>query len=218
MVGAANQIPNEIGCLNTATLRTALISTAGFHCDAWQANRVVVRNDRRQTLNYVIKCHKRPCSPREVALYQRDYLELRRRLGRIIPEAVFIRTKIDGFDNVIAIAKAITPWFNIANPLFEEETVPLLRRLTRARSQLTRFVKVAREWCEADQVRVIDLWGVDNLVLDNRQNIRYVDSFNVFFYPDLFYAVEDAGEFLAERIAVSLRRLEYLEYLVKETG
>lgn len=214
---AGNRIPNQIGCLDTGSLRTALMSTAGFHCDVWQANRVVMRNGRRQTLSYVIKIHKRPCSLQEIAMYQRDYRELRQRLGRIVPEAVFLRTKIDDVNNVLAIAKAITPWFNIANPIFEEETVPLLRRLSRARDQLQRFVAVAREWHAGEGGRVIDLWGVDNLVLDNRQNVRYVDSFSVFFYPDVFHVIEDAGDFLAERIAVSLRRLEYLEYLVRET-
>lgn len=214
---ASNRIPNQIGCIDTDSLRTALISTAGYHCDVWQANRVIMSEGRRRTLSYVIKCHKRPCLPKEVVVYQRDYRELRRRLGRIIPEAVFIRTPIDGISNVVAIAKAVTPWFNIANPIFEEDTVPLLRRLTRARSQLQRFIEAARDWGNATDARVIDLWGVDNLVLDNRQNIRYVDSFSVFFYPDIFHAIEDAGEFLSERIAVSLKRLDYLEYLLAES-
>lgn len=213
----SNRIPNRIGCIDTDSLRTVLISTAGYHCDVWQANRVIVSEGRRRTLSCVIKCHKRPCSRNEVMVYQRDYRELRRRLGRIIPEAVFIRTPIDGVANVVAIAKAVTPWFNIANPHFEEDTVPLLRRLTRARAQLRRFVDAARAWHDEWEARVIDLWGVDNLVLDNRQNIRYVDSFGVFFYPDIFNAIEDAGEVLADRIAVSLRRLEYLEYLLTES-
>ncbi len=214
---AGNRIPNQIGCIDTNSLRTALMSTAGFHCDVWQANRVIMQNGRRRTLSYVIKCHKRPCSVPEVAMYQRDYNELRKRLGRIVPEAVFIRTEIDSVNNVVAIAKAITPWFNIANPIFEEETVPLLRRLTRARMQLRRFVIAAREWFTARDIRVIDLWGVDNLVLDNRQNIRYVDSFGVFFYPDVFHAIEDAGDLLAERIEVSLKRLDYLEHVLCES-
>lgn len=211
-------IPDEIGCLDGSNLRATLISTAGAYCDVWQVSRVVKRNGVRRRLNYVIKRHRMACSAREARVYQRNYQELRDALGKIVPPAIFIRTRVNGVDNVVAMAYAVTPWFNIANPLFQEDALPLLARWTKAREELQRFVAAARRWYDAPDRRLIDLWGVDNLLLDNKQAVRYVDSFNVFFYPDMAYAISDMDESFMERVNLSLRRLEYLEFLLRETA
>lgn len=211
-------IPNDIGCLDTTRLRATFVSSLGFHCDAWHINRIFLRDGKSLIRNYIIKRYRMPCSMREIQVYQQDYRELRAQLGAMIPKAMFLQTRIDGEVTVLAVARAVTGWFNIANPAFETEVVPLLRRLTKARAQLQDFVHAAYCWYRSSEMRVIDLWGVDNLVLDNKQNVRYLDSFNVFFYPDLFHVIDEPNELLQEKIAVSLRRLEYLKHILKESN
>ncbi len=212
------RIPNNVGCLDTSRLRATFVSDRGFHCDAWQVNRVFLRDGKSLIRNYIIKRYRRPCSMHQTQIYQRDYLELRAQLGAIVPKAVFLQTRVDGQVTVMAIARVVTRWFNLANPAFESEVVPLLRRLTKARAQLQDFVSAAHRWYRSPEMKVIDLWGDENLVLDNKQNVRYLDSFNVFFYPDVFYVIDEPSEVLAEKIAVSRHRLEYLKHLLAESG
>lgn len=217
-MGRSNlRIPNDIGCLDNERLRAAFISNQGFHCDAWQINRVFLRDGKSLIRNYIIKRYRLPCSMREIRFYHQDYMELRAQLGPMIPKAMFLQTRVDGQVTVLAVARAVTRWFNLANPAFESEVVPLLQRLTKARAQLQDFVSAAHRWYRSSEMKVIDLWGVDNLVLDNKQNVRYLDSFNVFFYPDTFHAIDEPNELLEEKIAVSRKRLEYLEYLLVES-
>lgn len=211
-------IPNDIGCLDTSKLRAQFISGLGFHCDAWQVTRVILREERKRLIrNYIIKRYRQPCTMREIQIYQNDYMELRAQLGEIIPKAMYLQTRVDGTVTVLAVARAVTRWFNLANPAFESEVVPLLQRLTKARAQLQDFVAAAHRWYRSSEMKVIDLWGVDNLVLDNKQNVRYLDSFNVFFYPDMFHAIDEPNDLLEEKISVSRKRLEYLEYLLVES-
>ncbi|MCW8920759.1 MAG: hypothetical protein OQK68_04705, partial [Sedimenticola sp.] len=67
--------------------------------------------------------------------------------------------------------------------------------------------------------KVIDLYGLDNLVLDKNKDVRYLDSFEVFFHEDMLYIIDDPCDDLREKINVSLRRLEYLEdMLAKATA
>lgn len=193
------------------------MSGLGFYCDAWQVSRLFLRDDKRLIRNYIIKRYRLPCSMREIQFYQQDYMELRAQLGPMVPKAMFLQTRVDGEVTVVAVARAVTRWFNIANPTFEDDVVPLLRNLTKARAQLRDFVSAAHRWYESSEMKVIDLYGMDNLVLDNKQDIRYLDSFNVFFYPDTFHAIDEANEVLEEKIAVSRRRLEYLQYLLDQT-
>jgi hypothetical protein len=58
---------------------------------------------------------------------------------------------------------------------------------------------------------VIDLFGRENLVLDRSPALRYLDSFGVFYYPDVLDVVAEPDPMLAHRIEVSLARLAYLE-------
>ena len=214
---ASLEIPNDIGCLDTPNLRAQFMSGLGFYCDAWQVSRLFLRDGKRLIRNYIIKRYRLPCSMREIQIYQQDYMELRTQLGPMVPKAMFLQTRVDGEVTVLAVARAVTRWFNIANPTFEDDVVPLLRNLTKARAQLRDFVSAAHRWYESSEMKVIDLYGMDNLVLDNRQDIRYLDSFNVFFYPDTFHVIDEANEVLEEKIAVSRRRLEYLQYLLDQT-
>ena len=88
----------------------------------------------------------------------------------------------------------------------------MLAHSPKARAQLATFVRAAREW--AGQGRVIDLYGRENLVLDRDRNVRYLDSFGVFFYADMMHAIAGIDEEYQQRIDISLRRLDYVESLL----
>jgi hypothetical protein len=145
----------------------------------------------------------------EAALLRRDYRHLRKRLGSVIPRTQFVITEIDGVASVIAIAEAVSRWFDIANPAHEEEAVPLFRKLRQARADLMRFVEAADAW-DTHENRVIDLYGLENMVLDRSHRLRYLDSFRVFFYADTLHVIEDGDDNLNDRIELSRLRRDYL--------
>lgn len=207
------RIPSEIGCLDTENLRATLISTVGAHCDVWQTAGYHFERNKNRTFDMVIKRHTLSCTPLETRIYRKDYLQLKKYLHDIIPEAIFVRTRIDGDTNMLVFARAFTPWFNLANPALAEDAIPLMAKLTKARNQLALFINTANRLREEED-KVIDLYGLDNLVLDKHMEVRYLDSFEVFFYQDLPYLIEESGEDLQEKIEVSLKRLSYLEYML----
>lgn len=201
----SDRISGRIGCLDTRNLPASLISTTGNHCVVWQT-----AGTGKPGLGYIVKKHRRRCSFAEARSYSREYCLLKNALEEIVPNTVFVATQIDGVQNVIAVAEAVNPWFNLANPLNEEETVPLLGQLPIACSQLRRFLEAADRWYHDGGGKVIDLYGLDNLVLERNREVRYVDSFGVFFYEDMLDYVDDADDDLSHRLRVSQRRLEYL--------
>jgi hypothetical protein len=205
-----DRISSDIACVDTRNLPATLISTKGAHCIVWQTGGYRASPGHR---DIVIKRHTLSCTEAETRIYHRDYQRLRQQLGKVIPTAIFVRTRINGENNLLVLAKACTPWFNIANPANEEEALPLFAKLQKAREQLLQFVNIARQW-QREENKIIDLYGIDNLVLDRDHQVRYLDSFEVFFYEDLLHIIDDPGEDLAHRIEISLRRLEYLEYLL----
>ncbi len=209
-----DRISSDIQCLNVRKLPATLISNRGAHCIVWQSGGY--KRHRKYHLDFVIKRHRLSCPDREVQLYYRDYLKLKERLQDMIPSAVFVRTRVDGEANLMVLARTFTPWFNIANPSNEEEALPLLGKLKKARSQLKVFVSAAREWREQES-KVIDLFGIDNLILDRSHQIRYLDSFGVFFHEDVLHLIDGVDPDLEEKIDLSLQRLEYLEYLLKKS-
>ncbi len=212
-----DRLPFDVGCL-PKNMTATLISTKGTHCEVWQCMGMILADRQRWLLDFVIKRHRIACSKREVEIYQRDYRKLRTTLGSIVPNAVFTQTCIRedgsaGQNSVVVLAEAVTPWFNIANPIHEADAVPLLARLSKARKQLQHFVEAATRWWQ-EEGKVIDLYGADNLVLDKNQEIRYLDSFNTFFYEDLLYVLEQPDEGLRTKIQISLKRLQYLRFLL----
>ncbi|MCB1857378.1 MAG: hypothetical protein KDI63_03865 [Gammaproteobacteria bacterium] len=209
----SDRISSDVACLDTKNLPATLIATQGAHCVVWQSGGYR-HPGTGVTIDLVVKRHSLDCSPQEMRLYHRDYLKLKSRLNEIIPTAIFVRTLIDGRENLLVMARAHVPWFNIANPANEEEAMPLLARLPKARLQLQTFVDAAREW-QFRESKIIDLYGIDNLILDKEYEVRYLDSFEVFFHEDLLHLIDQPGEDLEEKIAISLRRLEYLEYLLE---
>ncbi|MCB1758634.1 MAG: hypothetical protein KDI68_02480 [Gammaproteobacteria bacterium] len=207
-----DRISTEIGCIDTANLPATLISTLGAHCKVYKAGGLRAKGASHDV---VLKMHTLSCDAREAELYQRDYRKLRQQLGDIIPQALFVRTRIAGVENLLVLAQAHTPWFNIANPANEAEAMPMMKGFHLARDQLRNFVAAARGW-QREESKVIDLFGLDNLVLDRKHQIRYLDSFEVFFYEDMLHLIEHHDRELEERITISLQRLEYLEYLVAQ--
>lgn len=210
------ELTTSIGCINTAGLNTTLMSTVGNHCEVWRTTRVLSRDGGALVVDRVIKCPRVMCSFPEVRVLQRDYNELRARLRDIVPAAMFVYTSVDGLDNVLVIAETVQPWFNIANPTFEDDAVPLLHALPKARMQLQVFLEAARAW--HDEGKLIDLYGLDNLVLDVDRNVRYIDSFSVFFYEDLLEMFDDPDPHLRNRMDISRRRLDYLEDLLRASA
>lgn len=203
----------DIACIDTVYTPATLISTQGSHCDVWRSMGYLYSDGERQEIDFVLKRHLGACSARETAMLHRHYEEIRSELGLIIPHTRFIRTKIEGEESVLALAETISPWVNVANPANESEVIPLLKKMPRPYDQLELFVQFAERQYETHG-RVLDLYGIDNLVLDTQQQIRYMDSFYIYFYEDMCDIV-DIDDPLPMRINVSKERLEYLKHILK---
>jgi hypothetical protein len=208
----SDQIPDEIACLNTRDMLATLISTVGFNCEVWQCAGIIVNEGLRTSIDFVIKRHRFECDQYKRRVYQRDYQRLRGALAEMVPPALFVATRINNEDNMIVLAQAHRPWFDLAHEGNEDEARPLVRHSPKARAQLARFVAAARQW--ASEGRVIDLYGRENLILDRDRNVRYLDSFGVFFYADMVNAVAGVDEEYQERVDISERRLDYVESLL----
>lgn len=203
----------QVACLRTERIPFTLISTLGFHCEVWRSAGTLYVHGSSRPVDFVVKVSRRSYSLAEARVLVRDHRLLSAELEEIVPPATFILTRVDGQPGVVVMASTHPPWFDLANPGNEEEALPLLRNTRRARDQLARFVRAARRWQRA--ARLIDLCGVENLVLDRNMNLRFLDSFHVFLYTDLLHVVDDAGEDLAERIDIATQRLAYLEWLLE---
>ncbi len=55
-------------------------------------------------------------------------------------------------------------------------------------------------------------------MLDRTNSLRYVDSFEVFFFPDMLTLLDQSDDALSRRIELSLARLDYLQYIHKAAG
>ncbi len=206
----------DVSCLNPKCRRAALISTTGNHCQVWRGTRK--HEDARDGESYtefVIKYPIDRYSDADTRILASQYQELRAKLGDMVPEALFVFSCIDDQPNLFIVARAVNVWFNIANPQNREEAVGLLREYPLARAQLVQFVLQAARWREGPNPRVIDLYGLDNLVMDNQRQIRFVDSFYVFFFEDMLHLLGGEPDYdLQEKIEVSLQRLAYLEQIL----
>jgi hypothetical protein len=206
----------DVACLHPDSRRAALVSRTGNHCQVWRSARKNTEDpDDDSYTEFVVKY---PCDRyghEDAKLLRRQYQMLREALGEMMPEALFVETCINGEPNLIVLARAINVWFNIANPLNREEAIGLLREHPIARRQLARFLAVAANWREGPNPRVIDLYGLDNLIMDNQRRIRFVDSFYVFFFEDMLHLLGGERDYdLEEKIAVSLRRIAYLQEIL----
>lgn len=203
----------DVACISPECRRVTLVSTTGNHCQVWRGSRkhAGLSGDDAYT-EFVIKYPLDHYTDADAAILARQHRELRAKLGEVVPEALFVVTCIDGRPNLIVLARAVNLWFNIANPQNREEAIGLLRDSAIARDQLERFLAQARRWREGPNPRVIDLYGLDNLVMDNQRQVRYLDSYYVFFFEDMLHLLGGEPDLeLEQKIALSLRRLAYLE-------
>lgn len=212
-----DRVPAKIACLETENMPFTLVSTAGFHCDVWRSIGVIVRGDQRAPMDFVLKRYKRPCTLAEVRVLGREYRTIKNALEEIVPTACFVSTRIDARPSVIVLAENCTPWFDLSNPGNEDEALPLLSRRPKARAQLAEFTRHARRWKDEDS-KIIDLGGTENLVLDKGYSVRYLDSFHVFFYLDMLHVIDEIDDALMFRIEICIKRLQYLERLVRKLG
>jgi len=208
-----DRIDARIEALRTDRLPATLVSNDGYHCEVWRCSGSVVRDGERQARDVVIKVPRTPFTRAEVRVMRREHDRLRATLGDIVPPTLYVVACIDDTTSVVALAPTISRWFDIANPANEAEARPLLARIPRARDALERFIEAAEDWYRRED-RVIDLYGLDNLVLDRNRHLHYIDSFGVFFHADVLNALPDPDPGLAERISLSRRRLEYLRDLL----
>ncbi|PVV20509.1 MAG: hypothetical protein B6D78_04740 [gamma proteobacterium symbiont of Ctena orbiculata] len=216
-----DQISVNIACLDIERLRPTLVSTIGSHCEVWRSNqRLETKTGDEDEVIYTEFVIKRPFSDHSVSeanLLARHYRQLKETLDEIIPDALFVVTKINDRPSIFVLAKAINIWFNMANQQNEEEAVKLLCKYPKARIQLARFVKAAQAWRNSDNPKMIDLFGIDNLIMDTNREIRFLDSFFVFFFVDTFHVIdggEDDSE-LKDKVELSEKRLQYLEHLLR---
>jgi len=206
----------DVACLNPKCRRAALVSTTGNHCRVWRGTRKHEETvDGDSYTEFVIKYPLDTYGAADTRILARQYQELRDALGDMVPEALFVRSCMDGQPNLFIVARAVNVWFNIANPQNREEAVGLLRKFPLARAQLIEFVRQAAKWRQGPNPRVIDLYGLDNLVMDNQQQIRFVDSFYVFFFEDMLHLLGGEPDYdLQDKIEVSLQRLAYLSEIL----
>jgi hypothetical protein len=218
----SDQMIVEIACLDHKRFRATLVSTIGSHCEVWRSSKryeeLVDGEIKTSYIEFVIKWPFSDYSERETKLLARHYRQLKETLDEIIPDALFVVTKINGRPSVFVLAKAINVWFNIANQQNEEEAIKLLCANPKARIQLSRFVKAAQAWRKSDNPRVIDLFGIDNLIMDTNREIHFLDSFFVFFFEDTFHLIDggDEDSELTEKVNLSIKRMNYLEHLLEQ--
>lgn len=207
----------DVACLSPRLRRAALVSTTGNHCEVWRSS---YRPDGAEPdevyREFVVKFPLDRYNADDVRTLARHHRQLRDALGEIVPEALFVICCINGEPNLIVLAQAVNVWFNIANPRNREEAVGLLGDSPIARDQLAQFIRQAQAWRSGDNPRVIDLYGLDNLVMDNHRQIRFVDSYYVYFFEDMLHMLGGEPDYdLQDKIAVSLKRLAYLEEILE---
>ncbi|MEW8430175.1 MAG: hypothetical protein G8D61_10705 [gamma proteobacterium symbiont of Ctena orbiculata] len=210
-----------IACLDQEKLRPTLVSTIGSHCEVWRSNkRHEIETENEDEVVYTEFVIKRPFTEHtisEAILLARHYRQLKDTLDEIIPDALFVVSNIDGKPSLFVLARAVNIWFNIANQQNEEEAMKLLCAYPKARIQLARSVKAAQAWRTSDNPKMIDLFGIDNLIMDTNREIRFLDSFFVFFFEDTFHIIDGSEEDseLKDKVELSVKRLRYLEHLLQ---
>ncbi|MDJ0806378.1 MAG: hypothetical protein QNJ78_06040 [Gammaproteobacteria bacterium] len=212
-----DRLAADIESLNPETLRATLVSSVGNHCEVWRTSK---RNpgteEQSPYTEFVIKHPLIHYSETEIRLLNRQYRMLKENLEDIIPDALFFITHINGRRSVCVLARAVNIWFNIANPQNREEAIALLSKNSKALSQLKRFVALTKSLRQSDNPKLIDLYGLDNLVLDTNREIRYIDSFDVFFFEDMQHLFDANDPELDMKIKISRDRLKYLEQIISK--
>ncbi len=192
-----------------------LISTDGHYCDVWRTSGVRLLRSRKRRYDTVVKIYREEIGFHGLRMLDREHRLLKAQLEDIVPPSVFLLGGVSDGSKGLVIAEGVNPWFNVANPANEAEAIPLLRRLPKASNQLLRFCHAARKWEFEKHAKIIDLYGVDNLVLNTNRELRYLDSFHVFFYSDML-KLDPEDEILRRKIEVSVHRRQYLDNVLEE--
>jgi hypothetical protein len=211
-------LEQDIACLNPDNLHATLVSSLGSHCEVWRSNFKPLHDSRTEGFPYVefvIKYPRKGLSRAEIGILGRHYQLLKKQLDDIVPNALFCLTRINGEDNICVLAEAVNIWFDLVHPHNRQEAIELLRKHPKPRIQLQRFLEVANSWRE--EGRLIDLYGPNNLILDTDRQVRYLDSYFVFFFEDMLSWDDDPDSQLAFQIEYSLHRLAYLNTLLTAT-
>ena len=111
-----DRIPGEIACLPIDRLPASMISDVGNHCQVWRQGGGFVQGGKRTSSDLVIKKFRDHCSFAEARVYAREHRRLCEALDDMIPATLYVHTRVDGQDSVIAIAETVPTWFNVANP------------------------------------------------------------------------------------------------------
>jgi hypothetical protein len=208
----SDRLQADIKGLNPETLQATLISSEGNHCQVWRTSkRNKTADEGSNYIEFVIKYPVIHYAEAEIRLLAKQYRLLKETLDDIVPDALFMITHINRQRNVCVLARAVNIWFDIANPQYEEEAIALLKKYPKARNQLQRFIITAEAFRQSDNPRLIDLYGLNNLVLDNNREIRYVDSFDVFFFEDMANLFAESDSELEIKLKTSRERLTYLK-------
>ncbi len=211
----ADFLAQDIACLNPENLNATLVSSLGSHCEVWRSNfkpRHPGQTELYPYVEFVIKYPRKGLSRAEIRILGRHYQRLKESLEDVIPSALFCLTRINGTENICVLAEAVNIWFDLTHPHNRQETIELLRKHPKPRIQLQRFLDTANAW--RDQGRLIDLYGPNNLILDTNRQVRYLDSYFVFFFEDMLLWDNDPDSQLAYQIEYSLQRLDYLNALL----
>ncbi|MEN8180857.1 MAG: hypothetical protein ABFS39_19880 [Pseudomonadota bacterium] len=210
-----DRLEGNIEGINPESLRATLVSCVGNHCEVWRTSKRNIASDGGSSYTeFVIKFPVIQYDETEIKLLAKQYRLLKGSLDDIIPDALFIITRINDQRNVCVLARAVNIWFNIANPQNSEEAIALLSENSKAFNQLKRFLVTARSLQQSGNPKLIDLYGLDNLVLDTNREIRYIDSFDVFFFEDMQHLFNETDPDLDMKIRISRDRLNYLERIL----
>jgi hypothetical protein len=215
MTREADRVPAKVACVEKESMPFTLVSTAGFHCDVRRSIGVMVRGGERASMDFMLKRYKRPCTLAEIRVSGKEYLTIKGALEEIVPTARFGKTRMDAKPSVVVLAVNCTPRFDLSSPGNKDEALALLSRRGSAKAQLADFVRRALYWTD-EESKIIDLGGHREPGPGQRLRGRYLDGFHVFFYLDMLDVIEEVDDSLSFRFQVCIRRLDYLQRLVKQ--
>jgi hypothetical protein len=126
--------------------------------------------------------------------YKQEYDEIKSRLGETVPNATYIRAKVGQTLGALVLAKPI----QITTDILPEQNRPyileVLKSNPQTRQQLKDVLDAFDEWLEKGKILDLSDDGEGNLVLDENQNLHYIDSFDVFLNPRYRSLVESSKQ------------------------
>lgn len=147
----------------------------GSHCENYHA---YTQGDK--TAHTYVKKSFSLISDDDLNRYKKEYDEIKLRLGEIVPNATYIRAKVGQTLGALVLAEPI----KITTDMLSEENKPyileVLKSNPQTRQQLEDLLDAFDEWLAKGKVLDLSDNGEENVVLDENQNLHYIDSFDVF--------------------------------------